>query len=154
MKLMSGFVLAGLSAALLGLTQEVPREQQESEPSARFAWVDVFIDTGDEPLAAYQFELLTEAGEIRIVGVEGGEHPAFGEPPYYDPAALHGEGRIIIGAFDTGDELPIGNTRVARVHVQIIGEQEPEFEVQLDAAASADGAEITATATAVQGERK
>jgi hypothetical protein len=117
----------------------------------RFAWVDVFIDPGDVPLAAYQFELAAETGSFQIVGVEGGEHPAFAEPPYYDPAALADE-RIIIAAFSTDDDLPAGSTRIARIHVQIAGGGTPDYVVKLTVAATADGTEIPATATVVAGE--
>lgn len=107
----------------------------------RFTAVDVYVDSGDEPLAAYQFELTATAGEFRIVGVEGGSHIAFAEPPYYDPAALM-QDRIIIASFNTGDDLPTGRTRIARIHVQIVGNQEPTFVVELDVAASADGSAL------------
>ena len=58
------------------------------EPGVRFAPVHIYLDSGDRSLAAYQFELKATAGQIEIVGVEAGEHKAFSEPPYYDPAAL------------------------------------------------------------------
>jgi hypothetical protein len=80
---------------------------------------------------------------VKIVGVEGGEHVAFREPPYYDPAALSRD-RIIIAAFNTGRDLPRGKTRVARLHLAITG-PEPEYTAKLDIAASAEGAAIPAT---------
>ncbi|GMU20261.1 MAG: hypothetical protein AMXMBFR13_03590 [Phycisphaerae bacterium] len=80
---------------------------------------------------------------VKIVGVEGGEHTAFREPPYYDPAALS-RNRIIIAAFNTGRDLPRGKTRVARLHLAITG-PEPEYTAKLDIAASAEGAAIPAT---------
>jgi len=86
-----------------------------------------------------------------IVGVEGGAHEAYKTPPYYDPAALHNEGRIILAAFTTGDDAPTGKTRVARLHLQIEGEQTPEFDVQLIVAADTDGTEFDATATISKG---
>jgi len=57
-------------------------------PSVRFAVVDVYVDSGNQPLAAYQCGLTAARGDVKIVGVEGGEHAAFAEPPYYDPAAM------------------------------------------------------------------
>ena len=113
---------------------------QEREP-VRFDYVDVYLDSNKKDLAAYQLELTLKAGKVRIVGIEGGEHPAFEEPPYYDPAAL-AKDRIIIAAFNTGRELPHGRTRVARVHVQITGNVQPQYEVLLTVAASADGKKI------------
>ena len=125
----------------------------EEEQRVRFAPLNVYIDSGTEQLAAYQFELKTVAGQVKIVGVEGGEHAAFSEPPYYDPAALM-QDRVIIGAFDTGDDLPTGKTRVATIHLQIIGDIEPEYELELTVAGSYDGQQIPAVVTFEKGEQK
>ena len=113
---------------------------QEREP-VRFDYVDVYLDSNKKDLAAYQLELTLKAGKVRIVGIECGEHPAFEEPPYYDPAAL-AKDRIVIAAFNTGRELPRGRTRVARLHVQIAGDVQPRYDVLLRAAAAADGKKI------------
>ena len=125
-------------------------DESAAEP-VRFSWVDIYLDSGAVPLAAYQFELTAATGDFQIVGVEGGEHPAFREAPYYDPAALMND-RIIIAAFNTGDDLPSGRTRIARIHVQITGDQTPDYVVNLTVAATADGTETPAVATAVPGE--
>ena len=124
---------------------------QEPEAAVRFEAVDVYIDSAARPLAAYQFEFAAETGEIKIVGVEGGEHEAFKQPPYYDPAALSND-RIIIAAFNTGRNLPSGKTRVARIHLQVTGAVEPEYVIILGAAATSDGEEIAARGTIAQGE--
>lgn len=145
MKAMATIVLA--AAGLMGQTTYPTR------PAVRFAAVDVYVNSQDRPLAAYQFQLKVNRGQVMIVGVEGGEHEAFIKPPYYDPAALM-KGRIIIAAFNTGHDLPQGKTRVARVHVQIRGEVRPEYAVALAVAASRDGKEIPATITVEQGEKK
>jgi hypothetical protein len=118
----------------------------QAESAVRFAAVDVVIDSGDKPLAAYQFELTANSGAFKIVGVEGGEHAAFAKPPYYDPAALSRD-RIIIAAFNTGRDLPKGKTRVARIHVRISGNEDPQYDVKLAVAASIDGEKIPVTAT-------
>ena len=133
--------------------QAQPRDAgiDAGQSAVRFAAVDVYIDSGESPLAAYQFELTATSGEFEIVGVEGGEHAAFKEAPYYDPAALHGEGRIIIAAFNTGDDLPTGKTRVARVHVRIAGETSPEYAVELIVSASTEGDMIDATVSVSEG---
>ena len=138
----------------IGVAASVTAPDAATRPAVRFAAVDVCVDAGDTPLAAYQFELAAEVGEITIVGVEGGEHAAFKEPPYYDPAALMNN-RIIIAAFNTGKDLPTGKTRVARIHLQVGGETEPKYVVKLHTAASADGKRIPATVTvcAIRGER-
>ncbi len=135
--------------------QEVPATRPAGEPASkpaiRFTHVDVFIDTKDQPLAAYQFELAAEKGDVKIVGIEGGEHAAFKAPPYYDPAAMSRD-HVIIAAFNTGKDLPKGKTRVARVHVQITGETKPEYVLKLEVAASSEGQPISgATATVTEG---
>ncbi len=63
-----------------------------------FRPVDVYVDSGETPLAAYQVEVHYDKSRIKIVGLEGGETRAFNPPPYYDPAGLE-EGRIVIAAF-------------------------------------------------------
>lgn len=120
-----------------------------SRPAVRFEAVDVYIDSAGQPLAAYQFELLADADHVKIVGVEGGAHAAFREPPYYDPAALQNN-RIIIAAFNTGRDLPTGKTRVARLHLQVTG-PDPQYQTKLDTAATVEGKEIPATASVEAG---
>lgn len=120
-------------------------EQSSSADSGetRFAAFDIRIDPRGRPLAAYQFDLSDPSSIATIVGVEGGEHAAFTNPPYYDPAALSG-GRIIIAAFNTGDDLPTTSTRVARVHMQISGKQSPQLLIKLQAAGTSGGSSIEA----------
>ena len=112
----------------------------------RFTAYDVFVDTGDEQLAAYQIALESTSNNVLFAGVEGGEHEAFADAPYYDPAAMMHE-KLIIAAFNTGDELPAGKARVARIHVQITGEKEPDFATACTVAAAIDGTPIEATIT-------
>ncbi len=109
----------------------------------RFQAVHVSVDTGEQPLAAYQLDLRATTGNVRIVGIEGGEHPAFADPPYYDPAAIQGD-RVIIGAFSTAraGSLPVGRTRIATIHVRVTGDRQPEYEAELSVAATADGGAI------------
>lgn len=108
----------------------------------RYQPVDVFIDSGDQPLAAYQIEVTVD-GDAMIVGVEGGDTPAFAPAPHYDPKALAG-GRIIIADLDVGSDLPRGRTRVATLHMRESGAP-PTYHVVLQAAANADGTPIPAT---------
>jgi hypothetical protein len=137
----------------------------------RFAPVHVYLDSGDKPLAAYQFELACSVpvrayspGEdnasrhhyerqIKIVGVEGGAHPAFREAPYYDPAALMHD-RIIIAAFNTGTDLPHGRTRIATVHLQILGDAEPQYQLKLVVAADKDAEKIPAELSLQAGDNQ
>ena len=141
-------IIASISVMVPVLAQQSAQE----EPSVRFAPLQLYVDSGSRSLAAYQFELKATAGQIKIVGVEGGQHPAFAMPPYYDPAALSRD-HVILAAYNTGDELPTGKTRVARVHVMVSGAT-PRYAVKLTVAAGPDGNEIDATATAVGGAER
>ena len=145
--------LTGVCMATLLTATQVARAVRPTEPRVRFAPVHIYLDSGDKPLAAYQFELKATTGRIKIVGVEGGEHAAFKEAPYYDPAAL-AKDRIIIAAFNTGRDLPRGRTRIATVHLQILGDAEPEYELDLTVAADADGRKLPAKLTLERGEVK
>lgn len=120
-----------------------PASQPATVPTVRFAAVNLYIDSGKQPLAAYQLEMTATKGDVRIVGIEGSEHPAFKNPPYYDPAALMNH-RVILAAFNTGTNLPAGKTRVARVHVRIAGDTQPHYELKLEVAASPDGQRVSA----------
>jgi hypothetical protein len=152
MRLIGIFVTLCVVAPLLaGISTS--RTQESSEQKVRFAPVHIYLDPGGKPLAAYQFELKARTGRIKIVGVEGGAHPAFQEAPYYDPAALMNE-RIIIAAFNTGHDLPTARTRIATIHLQILGAAEPEYELKLMAVADDNGQEIPAELNLQVGENK
>jgi hypothetical protein len=110
----------------------------------RFGYVDVFIDSGERELAVYQVELRATAGDVRIVGVEGGDPAAFAGPPRYDPAALADGERIVIGDFSTGAVLPSGSTRIARVHLRLDGPP-PALELTLAVAGDEEGERISTT---------
>ena len=141
-----------LVAPLLG---SIPagRTSKAPEQRVRFALVHIYLDSGATPLAAYQFELKAKTGQIKIVGVEGGAHPAFHAAPYYDPAALMHD-RIIIAAFSTGADLPTGRTRIAAIHLQILGDAEPEYELKLAVAADMNGNKVPAEISCEKGEQK
>ena len=127
--------------------------EQDSEQAVHFVPLHIYIDSGAESLAACQFELKATSGRIKVVGVEGGEHEAFAEPAYYDPAALMNN-RIILGAFSTGKSLPAGKTRIATIHLQITGSLEWDYELTLTVAADREGNKIPAKITTTQGEQK
>ena len=141
--------------AMAGGTIAGPRDDvalpTTTEASSRFAFVDAFVDSKDQPLAAYQFELSARGPGVTLVGVEGGDAPAFAEPPYYDPKA-NLQNRIIIAAFNTGANLPHGRTRVARVMVRLTGNRTTAWSAKLDVAASADAKPINADIQVSQGE--
>ena len=135
----------------------VPTGAQEAKAPAagapRFATVDVLIDSKDKPLAAYQFEFAAGTGDVKIVGVEGGEHPAFQGAPYYDPEALE-HGRIVIASFNTGQDLPKGRTRVATLHLRIAGAATTTYSVNLVVASDETGMEIPCGISHSAGEKK
>ena len=133
-----------LAALLLLLASVLAPQEPRREGAPTFTAFDVFVDSGDKTLGAWQFEWLVRGGAARIVGVEGGEHAAFAKAPHYDAAALQG-GRILVAAFSTDRELPHGRTRVARVHLMIAAGAVPEFAVQLQASADGEGAALSAT---------
>ena len=130
------------------LTEVKTLFEQMCIDGTRFQAVDIFIDSRQDPLAAYQLEFFVKNGNARVVGVEGGEHPAFKEAPFYDPKAIQQE-RVIIAAFSTSaaDKLPKARTRVATIHLQITGHQKPEFHLRLETAATSNGNKIPVAGT-------
>ena len=151
MRKITAIILTSICVIVPVVAQQSEHDDLTPEPGVRFAPLHIYLDSGNRSLAAYQFELKAAAGQIKIVGVEGGRHQAFKEAPYYDPAAL-AKDRIIIAAFSTGSDLPKGRTRIATIHLQIIGDAEPEYELKLDVAGDADGKEIPAKITFEKGE--
>lgn len=116
---------------------------QTADDGIRFEAVDVFIDSGDQALAAWQLELQSTQDSIEIVGIEGGQHAAFSKPAFYDPEAMNGN-RVVLAAFSTAQELPSGKTRVARIHVQCEGRNVTEYRMSLAVSADAAGEVIPA----------
>jgi len=146
-----------MTIAAAGLMAQAPHLSEPGAPATgsntptRFEAFDIYIDAGATPLAAYQLELKA-TGDTKAVGIEGGESAAFSAAPYYDPAALHdgqAQERIVLAAFNTGNDLPAGRTRVARVHVQVSG-AEPEWSVKVQSAGTGLGARIEAKAEVVK----
>ena len=139
-------MLAGLLTAHAAQDDAPPAvapSTAQVDAGVRFGALDVFVDTGEEQLAAYQVEWKVTAGDVTLVGIEGGEHAAYKEPPHYDPKALSG-GRVIVGAFNTGADLPRGRTRVARLMVRVRSDGDPAYAVTVQAAAGADARAIPA----------
>ena len=150
MKKIMAIILTSIFLIVPVLARQSEQDIPTTQPKVRFAPLHIYLDSGNQPLAAFQFELKAATGKpapakagVKIVGVEGGQHKAFKEAPYYDPAALAND-RIIIAAFNTGRELPKGRTRIATIHLQIIGDAEPDYELKLVVAADADAKEIPA----------
>ena len=135
-------VMLGVAAGLLA---------QPAAPGSghrRFCAVALYVDSKATPLAAYQLEFAVTNGVAKIVGIEGGEHPAFHEPPFYDPKAMQQE-RVIIAAFNSSsaDKLPSGKTRVATIHLLATGTNLLQCRLKLQAAGNAAGEPILAGAS-------
>ena len=141
-------VLFGASVGEVQSFEPMVQDDDAVHADVRFGVVDVLIDSGDVPLAAYQVEVWAERGDVTIVGIEGGEAEPFRHPPYYDPAAMQ-EDRVILAAFSTAtaEQLPSGVTRLVSIHVRIAGQEKPEFNIRLHVAGDVDGNEIKATAS-------
>jgi len=143
------FLICVLAASLFA------QQPADEEGRGNFRVVDIYVDSKGAPLAAYQLRLsITNAG-VKIVGIEGGEHPAFREPPVFDPKAMQHE-RVIIAAFNTGpsDELPKGKTRVATIHVQTMGDDALQCTLKVQTAANPDGKKIAIEATSEERKNK
>jgi len=112
-------------AVLLALAIALIASPCRSEDEPRFFPIEIYLDAGTQHFAAYQLEIRLDGAEI--VGVEGGEHPAFAGAPYYDPAAL-GTGRIKLAALSTAHDLPTGRSRVATLHVREIGKGQAKWQ--------------------------
>jgi hypothetical protein len=61
-------------------------------------------------------------------------------------------GNKSLAAFSTSGNLPKGRTQVATIHLQIIGQVEPQYELKLIVAADADGNEIPTKISYKKGE--
>ena len=135
-------VLFGLAAGLLA------QQPATEEGRIRFAAVDIYVDSGSTPLAAYQLEFAATNGVAKIVGIEGGEPAAFRQPPFYDPKAIQHE-RVILASFSTAPAagLPTGKTRVATIHYQTTDTQPPRFELKLQTAGDTQGNKLSAQAS-------
>ncbi|MHC5113359.1 MAG: hypothetical protein ACYTGP_02895 [Planctomycetota bacterium] len=152
MKLAPGHLLLVLALFALGVASVPAGAEDDPPPTLAFGFVEVHLDSGDAALAAWQVEVQA-LGDVRIVGIEGGEHPVYAEAPYYDPDAIQKE-RVILAAFSTAapDALPHGRTRVATIHLAWSGAEAPRFETNLSVAADEAGKAIDAAdVTLVQG---
>ncbi len=140
-----GLALVGTILLLFAGTGLAGQQVSTNEAAVRFCAVDVYVDSGAAPLAAYQLEFSVAGGAAKIVGIEGGEHPAFAEPPYYDPTAMQND-KVIIAAFNTApaSQLPRGKTRIATIHLRTTSAAELQYESKLEAAADSNGKRIPA----------
>jgi len=124
--------------------------QEGADDRPRFMPVGVVLDS-PEPVAAWQFELSDRNGAIKVVGIENGDSPAFERAPYYDREAMQAGAveRVVVADYTLADTdaLPVGRTRIATVHVMVLGK--PDLELNLVTATTADGRRIDASISAV-----
>ncbi len=139
MKLRIAISLLFVLAAGLFAQQQPATE----EGRTRFCAVDIYLDSKGSPLAAYQVEFSATNAVAKIVGIEGGEHSAFRQPPFYDPKAMQHE-RVIIAAFSTepAGNLPNKKTRVGTIHLQVSGSARPEYLLRVEVAANPEAKRI------------
>jgi len=139
MKALLSILFWGLAAGLFA------QQPAAEEGRVRFCAVDIYVDSHNTPLAAYQLEFSATNGVAEIVGIEGGEPLAFREAPFYDPKAIQHD-RVIIASFNTApaNQLPSGRTRIATIHLQTTGTHQPAFELKLQTAADSRGNRISA----------
>ncbi len=144
-----GRALGFLLVFLFGLAAELLAQRPaDEEGRSGFCAVDIFVDSGSTPLAAYQLQFAVTNQMAKIVGIEGGDHSAFRQPPFYDPKAIQHE-RAILAGFSIASvaELPTGKTRVATIHLQTTGTKPPQFEIKLQVTADAGGNKISGLAS-------
>jgi hypothetical protein len=149
MKVLAGILFLGLAAGLFA------QQPATEEGRSRFRAVDIYLDAKGTPLAAYQLEFTVTNVVAKIVGIEGGDNPAFHDPPFYDPKAIQHE-RVILAAFstDAAEKLPSGRTRVATIHLQTFGDAQPKFDLKLQVAVDSEGKRMTVTAYCEEGTSK
>ncbi len=132
-------VVGVLAFAQLATTigQEAPKR------AVRFETRTVHVDPQGSALAAYQFSVLDPSESATLVGIEGGTHPAFSQPPYYDPEALR-SGRAIVAAYSLAEDLPVRSTHVATLHWMVESDGELELVTTLITASDANGNRVGA----------
>lgn len=139
----------GTTTEPLTVITEIPGPTDVPGDEVRFEALDVYVDSGQQPLAAWQFEIASVTPGVEIVGIEGGEHAAFENPPYYDARAIQ-QNRVILAAFSTAEDLPSGRSRVARIQVQLTGPGPREYRTELTISATKDGQQIPAQISIVR----
>jgi len=130
MQKITGIILTSVFVIVVGWAGSPAHAVRfNAEPAVRFAPLHIYLDCGSQSLGAYQFELKAASGRVKIVGVEGGQHPAFAEAPYYDPAALAND-RIIVAAFSTVTPSLNTNSNSSFPRTQTAGKYPPNLHSQ------------------------
>jgi len=90
-------------AMAVGLCDGPPQWQARVQPAAEFRAVDVVIECGDTPLAAYQVEIISSDGEL-AAGQAPGQAP---EQAQRDAAKPRGESTIKLTGVEGGEERQV-----------------------------------------------
>ena len=119
-----------------------------------FTSVDIWVNSGEEALAAYQTEIVYDKNKIIVVGIEGGEKNGFKRAPFYDLKGMK-SGRIIIASFIKNKQNALnGKARIARLHLQVSGEKYNDFSIKLMAAANVKGEKIQPSVKIIKTDKK
>ncbi|MBS0186751.1 MAG: hypothetical protein JSS51_01710 [Planctomycetes bacterium] len=122
----------------------------ESVADTRILTYDVMLDVGSRSLAAFQIEISLSAPDTaHVTGlfVRGGDHPALKRQPLFDSKRVSRPGArtsFTIANFDTGNDLPSGDVRVARIVLVVVGKGNPGLTARLVVAAGPEGVPIPA----------
>jgi hypothetical protein len=127
---------------VLALYQPLPAKTNQPPAGIHFFGMDLWVDSGNEALAAYQVEITYNHSAVKIVGLEGGQAGSYTNAPYYDQKGFE-SGRIIVAAFTTDKDAPMGRTRVATIHIAVERNAAPDLTCKLMAAAKSGGQRIS-----------
>lgn len=129
-----------------------PPQERATSPSS-FTWVDVWVDSGQTPLAAWQVKVRATEGQVSLVGVEGVDFPDARKAPWFDEKARGGS-EVIVASFSPQEslQLPRGRVCVARLHLEVRGSTAPRFAAEAVTAATFGGARFPITVNVVKGK--
>ena len=142
-------------SAIAQLAVRTGTQPKQKIEGASFRVINIFLDPKGKSLAAYQLQWKIATQNARIVGIEGGDHPAFRNPPHYDPRAIQGE-RVIVAAFNPGAEksLPKGRIRIGSIHIEAAPAAICRFEIENLEAADAQGGRISVSAQSAERRKR
>jgi hypothetical protein len=135
-------LLSALLLVVAFVPASVSTSAAEVAPQRAFSTIEIYLDGGDQPLAAYQLTLQYAQADTRLVGIEGGSTPAFADAPHYDPRALRG-GTIKLAAMQLEGPWPTHRVHVATLHVEHSATVTPRLAASQVVAATRNGGAAT-----------
>ena len=112
-----------------------------SQGLSKFEVVNIYIDSQENALVAYQIEL-TYDEDIEIVSIEAGQTKAFTHAPFYQKTPKN-KGKLVLASFTTKDEIaPKGMNKFCSIHIRYTGKNELRIKTLVKAAAKAGGEKI------------